>query len=213
MYMRRIIIWSIKNRSKHIVPRVPKGLMPSSMQYRPRSSFAPGCFQDRDVHLKLVESHRAFPFSSRQSAPTRVSSLVRYIRSRCAKTRLFSAVEGAEADGRQNEYDRGGFGISNERKRFVGSVLVRRVPRKRDLSISSSASSSFAVSLPSRLWDCDPRRDVFPHRPSPCRSRIRAILPDARQISPDLFLCLRQSCVLALASQRRNRSELQEQRE
>lgn len=81
-------------------------------------------------------------FLSRQSAPTRVSSLVRYIRSRCAKTRLFSAVEGAEDDGRQNEYDRSGFGISNERKRFVGSVLVRRVPRKRDLSISPRARSA-----------------------------------------------------------------------
>lgn len=113
------------------------GLMPFSCS---TVRYAAASFQDVsrfETCIKFVESHRAFPFSSRQSAPTRVSSLVNYIRSRCAKTCLFSAVEGAEVDGRQNEYDRGGFGISNERKRFVGSVSVSRVPRKRDLSISS----------------------------------------------------------------------------
>lgn len=139
--------------------------------------------------IKLVESHRAFPFLSRQSAPTRVSSLVRYIRSRCAKTRLFSAVEGAEADGATKRV---------RPRRFRNIERAETLCRVRVGSPDSEKTRSLdllervqLVSLPSRLWDCDPRRDVFPHRPSPCRSRIRAIPPDARQIRPDPLLCPR----------------------
>jgi len=158
-------------------------------QLRSRMSSEP-----RRASKIIVESHQAFPFLSRQSAPTRVSSLVRYIRSRCAKTRLFSAARrrrGRRATKRVRP------------RRFRNIERAETLCRVRVGSLSSEKTRSLDLlervqlvcrfsSLPTS-GSRDSRRDVFPRRPSPCRSRIRTILPDARQTCPDPLLRFR-SC-------------------